>query len=84
MGTTAATLEAEHIFKVRNENKTQYLPEEQTQTFHHTVAQLLLISDRYRQYIQMVVEFLTACLKKPDKDDRVKLKSMLKYLKGKR
>ena len=38
---TTATPTADHILPVRDKGETYYLPEEQAQTFHHTVAQLL-------------------------------------------
>ena len=42
--TTAATPEFDHLFKIRDESETQYLLEDQANTFHHKVAQLLFIS----------------------------------------
>ena len=46
LGATAITKVAEPLFKVRDDRKTQYLTEEQAQTFHHTVAQLLFMISR--------------------------------------
>ena len=46
MGVTASTPGTEHLFKKHNEKKTQYLPGYQAQTFHHTVAQMVLMSSR--------------------------------------
>ena len=51
VGMTATTLAADHLFTVQDEVKTQYLPEEQAHTFHHTVSQLLFMSDRASQDI---------------------------------
>ena len=48
---TAAIPAAEHLFKVHDEDKTQYLPEDQKQTFHHRISQLMLTSARDRRYI---------------------------------
>ena len=64
-GETVATPSADHLFKVRNERKTYYLTEEQAQTFHHTVSQLLLVSVMSFQYIQIEVVFITTHVKKP-------------------
>jgi hypothetical protein len=41
--TSCATLEANHLFTVRDESKAKFLPEKQAQAFHHTVAQLLFL-----------------------------------------
>ena len=46
MGTTTAAPEADRLFKVFDERKTQYLLENQAQDFHHTVAQMMLLSAR--------------------------------------
>ena len=40
----ATTHAAEHLFQVRDEEDRKLLPEEQTQHFHNTVAQLLFCS----------------------------------------
>ena len=57
------------------------LPEEQAQAFHYSVAQLLFLCMRARPDIQTTVVFLMMRVRKPDKDDWEKLKSVLKYLK---
>jgi hypothetical protein len=46
------------------------------------VAQLLFMCTRAQQDIQTAVAFLTTRVKSPDKDDRGKLKRVLKYLNG--
>ena len=81
LGVTAATPDAEHLFKVRDERKKQYLLEDQAQTLHHTASKLLFVSSRAHQYIQTAVAFLTTRVKKPDEDDWGKLKRVLEYLK---
>ena len=43
LGTNAATLKADHLFEVCNEGKKQYLPEDESNTFHHAVAKLILM-----------------------------------------
>ena len=50
--------------------------------FHHSVAHLIFMSLLSRRYIQTLVSLLTTRVKSPDEDDRVKLKIILKYLKG--
>ena len=67
---------------VRPENKAIYLPEEQDQKFHCTVAHLLFLSAWARRDIQSAVAFLTTRVKKPDENDWFKLQRVIKYLKG--
>ena len=67
---------------VRPENEARYVPEDQTQQFHYTVAQLFFLSTRSQRDIQTAVLFLTTRVKKPDEDDWFKLRRVLKYLKG--
>ena len=74
LGTTAATPKTDHLFMVRDEGKKRYLLEDYSQIFHHTVSQLLFMSDIYLRDIQTEVELLTMRVKKPDKDDWGKLK----------
>ena len=50
--------------------------------FHHTVAKILLVSARYIWYIKAEVGFITKIVNNVDEDDWVKLKRLLKYLKG--
>ena len=76
-----ATPAADHLFDVRDPQDACPLPEEQARTFHHTVAQLLLLSACARCDIQRVTAFLTTCVKAPDKDDWGKVKRLLQYLK---
>ena len=80
----SATPAADHLFSVRDADEAIYLPEEKDISFHHTTAQLLLLSSRARRDIQTAVSFLTARFKKPDKDNWGKLKRALKYLNGTR
>ena len=69
LGTTTATPEADHLFTVHNEGKTQDLPEEQAQTLHHTVAQLMFMSARIHQYMQTALALLTTGINKPDNNN---------------
>ena len=78
----ADTPEVDHLFKVWNDRKIQYLPDYQERNFHHTVAQLVFMSALSCQYTHTMVAFLNTRVKKPDEEYWVKLKAMLKYLKG--
>jgi hypothetical protein len=48
--------------------------------FHHFVAKMLLKSARSRNDIYPEVEFLTTRVRDPDKDDWMKLKRLLIYI----
>jgi hypothetical protein len=78
----AATLAADHLFKIRDKKEARILNNKQALAFHHTVAQLLFMATRARRDIQTAVAFLTTRVKKPDKDDWGKLKPVLKNLNG--
>jgi hypothetical protein len=67
------------LFQVHPPTEATFLPDEQTNAFHHTTAQLLFLS-RVCRDIQTTVAFLTTCVKHPDNDDWGKLKRLLKYL----
>ena len=67
-----------NIFKVRPEGKARLLPEEQSQVFHHTVAQMLLLSARSLREIQTAVAFLTTRVKQPGEDNWFKLRRCIK------
>ena len=59
IGTTATSPAADHLFLVRPDDEAQKLPEPQAVVFHHTTAQLLFLSSRYRQDCQTAVAVLT-------------------------
>ena len=82
MGTTPCNLAADHLFTVIYEGETQYLPEDQVQTFHRKVSQLLFMGARYQQEINTAVAFLTTHVKKIDDEYPEKLKRAMKYIKG--
>jgi hypothetical protein len=75
----SSTPATDHLFNVRPQHETSFLPEEQARSFHHTTAQLLFLS-RVRRDIQPTIAFLTTRVKQPDEDDWGKLKKLLKYL----
>ena len=75
-----STPAVEHLFRVRDENKAQFLPKEQARIFHHVVAQLLFMFLRARRDIQTPVAFLITRVRKPVEDDWDKLKRVLQYL----
>ena len=56
---TAATPARDSLFQVQAEEVVEYLPEELAVTFHHTVAQLLFLSQRARRDMQLSVSFIT-------------------------
>ena len=73
-----STPASDHLFQVQQHTKAKYLPEEQARAFHHTTAQLLLLS-HVRRNIQTMVAFLTTRVKQTNRDDWGKLKCVLKY-----
>jgi hypothetical protein len=82
--TSCATPAANNLFTVQDKKKAKFLPKEQAQAFHHTVAQLLFLCKCTGGDIQTAVSFLTTHVKRPNKDDWGKLKQALRYLRGMR
>jgi hypothetical protein len=82
--TSCATPATNHLFTVQDEKEAKFLPKEQAQAFHHTVAQLLYLCKHTQRDIQTAVSFLTTRVKRPNKDDWGKLKRALRYLCGTR
>jgi hypothetical protein len=72
--TSCATPAANHLFAVQDKKEAKFLPEEQAQAFHHTVAQLLFLCKSTWHNIRTAVSFLTTGTKGPNKDDWGKLK----------
>ena len=56
---TSVTPSADYLFKIREKCDAAQLPEELAVIFHHTVAQLLFVSQRAWRDIQTPVSFLT-------------------------
>ena len=59
---TAATGGGDNLYKIRDPDDPNlphdfYLPEKQAQAFHHTLAQLLFVSQRPRRDLQPYVSF---------------------------
>jgi hypothetical protein len=71
-----------NLFDVIPEDERKVLGEEQARAFHHPVAQLLFATTRARKDTQHTVAFLTTRVKSPDEDDWMKLKRLLKYIRG--
>ena len=46
INSTSATLVEDHLIQIRGEIKSKYLPEYQDVLFHHTTANLILLSGR--------------------------------------
>jgi len=84
LGSAAATPASENLFKVDEASSAPKLSVERSAIFHQFVAQLLFISSRSRRDIQTAVAFLTTRVKSPDEHDWVKLRRVMKYLKGTR
>ncbi len=72
---------ADQLFQVWEDGEAKLLLKEQALSFHHTVAQLLVMLVCTRRDIQLPVAFLTTRVKAPDEDDWGKLKRCLNYLK---
>jgi hypothetical protein len=79
---SSVTPAADYLFKIRENEEVKKLPEELAIAFHHTVAQLLFLSQRARRDAQLPVSFLTKRVKSPDRDDWNKLVRCLQYLKS--
>lgn len=84
LGSAAATPASENLFKVDEASSAPKLSVERSAIFHQFVAQLLFVSSRSRRDIQTAVAFLTTRVKSPDEHDWVKLRRVMKYLKGTR
>ena len=78
---TPETPAASNLFTVREDSKRELLDETRAQAFHHSVAQLLFTGIRCREDAQKTIDFLTARVRKPDKDDWKKLRRFLGNLK---
>ncbi len=69
---------ADYLFKTRGGEESQkFLPKEQAQVFHRSVAQLMLLCMRARLNIQTAISFLTKRVRSPDEYDWGKLKRVL-------
>jgi hypothetical protein len=79
---TAITPATANLFDVRPKDERKVLGEEEARAFHHSVTQLLFATTLARKYIQHTVAFLTMRGKSSDKDDWMKLKRLLKYIRG--
>jgi hypothetical protein len=79
---TASRLAAERLFTVGPEGESVLLEENLAIAFHHCVAQLLVASARARKYIQPAVAFLAIRVRELDKYEWLKLKRLLRYIRG--
>ena len=80
---TKACPAGDNIFKIRDNEDRELLPEEMARKFHRTTAQLLFLCKRARPDVKTLVSFLTTRVKETDLDDWGKLIHGLMYLKGK-
>eukprot|EP00957_Ditylum_brightwellii_P012963 979430-Ditylum_brightwellii.AAC.1 len=74
----AAMPAANHLFGVNDE--AEKLKKEETELFHHLVAQLLFLCKRAQPDLQTIVLFLSTHVKSPDVDDKKKLQRTVWYL----
>jgi hypothetical protein len=79
---TVITPAITNLFNVRPDNERKVLGEEQARAFHHAVSHLIFATTRAMKDIQHTVAFLTTRVKSPDEDDWMKLKQLLKYIRG--
>ena len=66
---SAASLAAEHSFKVRDEKEAKCIQEEKSKCIYHITAQILFLCGRARRDIQTAVSFLTTRVKNSDEYD---------------
>ena len=79
---SSVTPAADYLFRIRDDEEVKKLPEELAIAFHHTVAQLLFLSQRARRDVQLPVSCLTKRVQSPNRDDLNKLVRCLQYLKA--
>jgi hypothetical protein len=79
---TASSPAAERLFTIRPDGESVPLEEKRAIAFHHCVAQLRFASARARKDIQPAVAFLATRVREPDEDDWLKLKRLLRYIRG--
>ena len=77
MGGVSSSPAAEHMYEA-NEKEPELINEAYAQYFHTMAAKLLFLSKRERPDLQKIVEFLTARVKKLDRDDYKKLGRVFK------
>ena len=68
----------DNLFKVNESSK--LLTESEKETFHTTVAQGLFLCKRARPDISPAIAFLSTRVKKPNREDWIKLARMMKWL----
>ena len=59
IGSPVPDLVTDYLFTVRKEGYEQYLSKEKVQEFHTVMTQLILLCNQARQYILVLVAFLT-------------------------
>jgi hypothetical protein len=79
---SATTPVTTSLFDILSDEERVLMGEEQARSFHHSVAQLPFTSSRTQTCITPMVAFLTMSIKSPGEDDWIKLKRLLKYLRG--
>ena len=66
---TKACPAGDNLFKIRDDEDWERLPEEMARQFHRTMAQLLFLCKRARLDVETLVSFLTTRVKEADVDD---------------
>ena len=61
--------EDNNLFQVRHEDEWMLLNEERSKVLHHTVAQMLFVTSRYRKDIKMDIAFLCNRVRTSEEDD---------------
>ena len=79
---TKAYPAGDNLFKIRDNEDRDLLPEEMARQFNQTTAQLLFLCKRTRPDVDTLVYFLKTRVKEPDVDDWGILRHGLMYLKG--
>ena len=78
---TPETPSAANLFNVRDDSERELLEKTRAQAFHHTVSQLLFTRIQCMNEAQTTIAFLTTRVRKPDENNRKKLRRLLGYLK---
>ena len=66
---TAPSPAADCLYQICDASNARPLNDTHAFALRHTMAQLLFASTRMHQDIQVVVSFLTTCIRSPDEDD---------------
>ena len=79
---TLETPVASNLFNVREDNEQEIIDETWAQAFQYAVAQLLLTGIGCRMDTHTAIALMTTRARNPDKDNWMKLRRLIGYLKG--